>query len=471
MRIPFRHFIRRDSETCMKAAQIRTARHEPGRKIRQGIGQLSLVEHALCPLDARRNSNAPLLHESVYHFTDRSGHRRKARVRVTCPLGLTPVDEFYLWGLLALTLSQPKPTAEFHATPHYCLRQLGVIDQHTRRGGRQYEQFAKSLERLSAVTYQSDGFYDPIRREHCRVAFGFLSYGLPLLDDSSRAWRIHWDTLFFKMASALGGHLRFDLEVFRQLDPASRRMFLFLGKLFRREQTHRLDLRYVGVQVLGFAASLANRDLKVKVSRCIRRLIEVGVIANSTNSNPAINRRADGGTTVHLQRGDYFSRKHGQGRRNAVVESPLAELMRTMGLDEAAVVRMLKRFPTGLLQQWLDITLAARERFGAKFFRKSAAAYFVDNVQKAAQGTRTPPDWWNELHRHERRVAANCDAKRGNQDSTVSSIENLTDVVFRQFTAAGQSDSVARENASRFVDACKRRKKTADIPRLLKLLA
>ena len=137
----------------MKPAPKRAAVHNRRRIIRQGIGQLSLVEHALCPLDSRSISNVALFHESYYHFTDRSGHRRKARVRVTCPLGLTPVDEFYLWGLLSLTLSQAESTPEFHATPHYCLRQLGVIDQHARRGGRQYEQFAKSLERLAAVTY------------------------------------------------------------------------------------------------------------------------------------------------------------------------------------------------------------------------------------------------------------------------------------------------------------------------------
>ena len=99
---------------------------------------------------------------------------------MTCPLGLTAHDEFYLWGLLALTFSQPEPESEFHATPHYCLRQLGVIDQHDRRGGRQYRQFSTALERLSAVRYQNQAFYDPVRAEHRRVSFGLFSYSLPL---------------------------------------------------------------------------------------------------------------------------------------------------------------------------------------------------------------------------------------------------------------------------------------------------
>jgi len=94
----------------MSAHAKRLAVYDRGRISRQGIGQLSLVEHALCPLDGRHTSNAALLQECHYQFTDRTGRRRKARVRVTCPLGLTAADEFYLWGLLSLSLSQPLAT-------------------------------------------------------------------------------------------------------------------------------------------------------------------------------------------------------------------------------------------------------------------------------------------------------------------------------------------------------------------------
>src|SRR5262245_1095395 len=87
----------------------------------QGAGQLSLIEHALCPLALRPVTEGGRIHETQYAYTDRSSQRRLARVRVICPLGLFPGDEFYLWGLLALTLSQVKPGSEFHATPHYCL--------------------------------------------------------------------------------------------------------------------------------------------------------------------------------------------------------------------------------------------------------------------------------------------------------------------------------------------------------------
>ena len=70
-------------------------------------------------------------------------------MRVSCPGGLTAEDEFYLWGLLSLTLSQPQPVPNLIATRHYCLRQLGKIDSR-RRGGRQYRQLAESLDSLDA---------------------------------------------------------------------------------------------------------------------------------------------------------------------------------------------------------------------------------------------------------------------------------------------------------------------------------
>lgn len=247
-----------------------------------GMGQLSLVEHALCPLDSGHSLRPRLVHECEYRYSDKRGSRRTARVRVTCPLGLSAQDEFYLWGLLALTFSQPAPQVEFHATPHYCLKQLGVIDAGGRRGGRQYRQFAAALERLAAVRYQNHAFYDPVRAEHRRVSFGLFSYSLPLSTESSRAWRIVWDPLLFELVSAIGGHLRFDLNVYRELDPASRRLFLLLGKMFRRSTRPAVfDLRHLAVQVLGFAPTVATRDLKSKVGRCIRRLADREVVRQS----------------------------------------------------------------------------------------------------------------------------------------------------------------------------------------------
>jgi hypothetical protein len=214
-------------ETFVAKAQ---SKKTPARWRSTGHGQLTLVEHALCPLDPEASLTENLIHTAEYHFTDSSRHQQTARARVFCPLGLSASDELFLWGLLSLTLSQPEPEIELHATPHYCLRQLGLIDQHARRGGRQYQQFADSLARLGAVVYQNDRFYDPIRGEHRSVSFGFLSYSLPLDPASSRAWRIAWNGLFFELVQAAAGSFRFDLHTYRELDPASRRLFLLLSR-------------------------------------------------------------------------------------------------------------------------------------------------------------------------------------------------------------------------------------------------
>ena len=80
-----------------------------------------------------------------------------------CPLGLSPQDELFLWGLLALTLADESSAGELHATRHYMLRNLGVIDPATRRGGRQYASFTQAIDRIAAVQYFNDSFYDPIR--------------------------------------------------------------------------------------------------------------------------------------------------------------------------------------------------------------------------------------------------------------------------------------------------------------------
>jgi len=54
------------------------------------------------------------------------------------------------------------------------------VDANVRRGGRQYQQFAAAIERLSWVKYGCDAFYDPVRAEHCQLRFSLLSYRLPL---------------------------------------------------------------------------------------------------------------------------------------------------------------------------------------------------------------------------------------------------------------------------------------------------
>jgi len=459
-----------------------TRSQKPRRRQPAGIGQLSIVEHALCPLDPGQSLRESLVHECQYDYTDPAGARRNAQVRVSCPLGLSPQDEFYLWGLLALTFSQPQPDQELHATPHYCLRQLGVIDQRARRGGRQYRQFAAALERLSEVRYRNEAFYDPIRAEHRRVSFGLLSYSLPLADESSRAWRIAWDPLFFELVSPIGGHLRFDLETYRELDPASRRLFLLLSKMFsRRAKTAVFDLHQLGVQVLGFAPTVATRNLKVKLNQCIKRLMERDIISPD-QAEDRYERRRDGSVSVRLDRGRHFQRRRKQGEPTVVLESPLFEPLRAIGVDAVAIPTVITKYPGRLIREWVDITLAAKERFGPEFFKRSPAAYLMDNLRNAAQGRRTPPDWWHDVRRAEQRrrskggaaKAAAAISSAGRSMVPTALPAALTAALQAQFEAAGQSPKIAKRNAQRFARQYWRKvesSETDSIERLLQLLA
>ncbi|MBW3596839.1 MAG: hypothetical protein KY475_06130, partial [Planctomycetes bacterium] len=244
-----------------------------------GVTQLSLVEHALCPLDPHVSNQPGFVHHASYFFSDKSRNRKKASVRVVCPDGLLASDEFYLWGLLAVTLNQTESGGELFATPHYCLRQLGCIEHATDKGGRNYVVFREAVERLAAVSYQNDCFYDPVRGEHRRVGFGFLSYSLPLDTASSRAWRFAWDPIFFEFCQAVGSALSFDLATYRQLDRASRRLYLLLKKVFwRHDLSPAFDLRHLAVNVLGFSDTLETWKLKQKVVRCVQVLLDAGIL-------------------------------------------------------------------------------------------------------------------------------------------------------------------------------------------------
>lgn len=372
---------------------------ESRKQTRTGISQLSLVEHALCPLDSRTSLIKNQTYSAAYYYYTASEGRKQANARIVCPLGLSATDEIYLWGLLALTLQQPVVDPELVATPHWCLRKLGLIGTANRKGGRQYEQFFQAIRRLSTVKYLNDSFYDPIRKEHRRVSFGFLSYSLPTNLASPRAWSFAWDPIFFKMVQAVAGSLRFDLGVYRDLDPASRRLFLFLSKvLTRREHIKAIQLEHLAVNLLGFSSQLETANMKSKVTKCLKKLLAEKIL-----SDAEVYKTSPGKFFVRLSRGPYFDRQTPRCTVISPENSPMFDSLLTIGFDEPAAARLIKRFPRRVLSEWIDITQAAMEHFGNSHFRKSPMAYLVDSVTKAAAGNRTAPDWWHDMRRTENR--------------------------------------------------------------------
>ncbi|MGE3239515.1 MAG: hypothetical protein AB7G28_01180 [Pirellulales bacterium] len=374
----------------------------------RGLGQLTLVEHALCPLSTTTSPSVPMAQQGTFKFVDTAGNRQIATTSLTAPFGLRPSDELFLWGMLGLTFAQPEPSLEFCATPHFVLKQLGCINTHSDRGGSAYRMFRSALRRLSAVNYWCSAFYDPLRREHRETSFGFLSYSLPFDPASSRAWRILWDPIFFEYCRGAGGSLAFDMPVYRALDPAARRLYLFISKIFwRREWTHWLDLQSLAIDVLGFSPHVALRNLKQKVKRAVLRLAEHGIvnIPRHVATRDLFITREDGSCILRLRRGPSFRKNRSDAARESLAALSIYEPLRAIGLDDAAVGWVAKNFRHGLVQQWADVTLAAQERHGASFFKKSPQAYLIDNLREAAAGGRTPPDWWWAHKREEEQRA------------------------------------------------------------------
>ena len=434
-----------------------------------GRAQLTLVEHALCPLDPAVSLAEGLVHRSAFFYLDENRHQKTAQAKVVCPFGLSPVDEFYLWGLVALTLSQPEPSVEFYATPHFCLSQLRVITRPGGRGGKNYALFREAIARLATVTYINDRFYDPIRGEHRDVAFGFFSYSLPVDPGSSRAWRFVWDPIFFEFCQAARGSLVFDLDTYVSLDVATRRLFLLLKKIFwRNTHSPAFDLMHLGVNVLGFAGTIAPRDMKVKVARCVDRLIEARIVAPpgaGDGKGNLFEKKGVGSYSLKLGRGPYFESPPVVVSAGPA-QSPLREPLKAIGFDDASVGRILRKFKPQLIQVWADITLAAKEK-SPGFFRVGPEAYFMDNIEKAARGMRTPPDWWYEHRKEEDRreretkrsvlklspeANSTADDEKAFSEYLLgegrSAFAEILTRLTRDFTAAGQTPREAERNAA-----------------------
>ncbi len=246
------------------------------------------------------------------------------------------------------------------------------------------------------TSYLCDAFYDPIRGEHREVSFRFFSYSLPSGAASSRAWRITWDQTFLDLTRHGASHLRFDLELYRNLDPASRRMFLFASKIFhRRASLPQFDLRHLGVDMLGFSPHVATRDLRMKVLRCLKRLELANVVSHVIVTRVARNRY-----TVNASRGSHFRRAAGYGSATQQLQ-PVLETLVQLGFEPKAAHSLIRRYPARLLEEWADITHAKIERQGLRSFRRSPMAFLVDSVNKAHRGERTPPDWWHDVRKSE----------------------------------------------------------------------
>lgn len=369
---------------------------------REGVAQLSLLETALWPLQGGiRDSNQFV---TGFDFSTPAG-RKKATVTVRAPSGLQPVDELILWGLLGATLSFREADPVLLATPYWMLRHLGL-----ETGGSQYVELRESLLRLAFTSYQNDSFYNPETKEREVAAFQFLSVLLPTVGgvgetvDNERCWRIEWNPAFFRFCKATGGNLLFDMDVYRKLSPASRRLFLKLKDRFWRSKRVFMNVDDLTINGLGFAASRLLKKRKFDLKTCMSELLDHRIISlgrGQTAPEELFLKRGKGSYVVCFYEGEYFRQAPAErtlSQKNAILSDPLYEPLRRVGVDGPAIARILKKHKRGLIQRWLRVTDAAMHEKPRGFggFRVSPAAFLIDGVENQ----RTLPDW---MHEHEKR--------------------------------------------------------------------
>lgn len=369
---------------------------------REGIAQLSILETALWPLQGGRLPAHEF--QTTYTFKTAAG-QKSATVTVRSPLGLQSIDEYVLWGLLGATLSRPEAGPILLATPFWMLKHLGLAT-----GGSQYGELRDALLRLGTTSYQNSAFYNPESQERESVMFQFLSLLLPTVGgvgetvDNDRSWRIEWNPAFYRFCKATGGTLLFDLDLYRRLTPASRRLFLKLKDRFWRSKRVFLNVEDLTVNGLGFAADRPQRKRKYDLLACLRELLQHDVIElgrGETDARELLLKRGKGSYVVLLHEGEYFRRRESarvSAPKNAILEDPLYDPLRRIGVDGPGISRLLRHHSHHLIQRWVRITDAAMHEKPRDFpgFKASPAAFLIDGVQQK----RMPPDW---LYAHEKR--------------------------------------------------------------------
>lgn len=369
---------------------------------REGIAQLSLLETALWPLQG--GQIAAHAFETTYSFTGKTG-RATAHVTVRSALGLQPIDEYVLWGLLGATLSKADADAVLLATPYWMLKTLDLAT-----GGHQYGELRGSLLRLATTSYQNTAFFNPQTQEHEDVALQFLSFLLPTVNgkgqavDNDRCWRIEWNPAFLRFCRMTGGSLLFDLDLYKSLTPASRRLFLKLKDRFWRSKRVFFNVDDLTINGLGFSTARPLKKRKYDLTACIAELVEHGIIElgrGQTNPKDLFIKRAKGCYVVAFYEGDYFRRptsERSRRQQNAITEDPLYQPLHTIGLDTPAIRRLFAEHSRGNIARWVRITDAAMHDKPRGFpgFKVSPAAFLLDGITR----NRLPPDW---IYAHEKR--------------------------------------------------------------------
>jgi hypothetical protein len=190
----------------------------------------------------------------------------------------------------------------------------------------------------------------------------------------------------------------FDLELYRNLDHASRRLFLLLQKQFYRSQFSQwFDVRQLASQQLGFDETQPLKNLKQKVFGCIRKLQQHSVLAASEVPSKLVEKIEKGRYRIRFERGQRFSRSK-LSRWNAVLPAhrqAVASQLHRIGLEDKTIGWVFRSYKPKAITEWAEITIARMER--KLGFAKTPAAFLMHHLKEASAGKLTPPDWWLDL--------------------------------------------------------------------------
>jgi hypothetical protein len=183
-----------------------------------------------------------------------------------------------------------------------------------------------------------------------------------------------------------------------------------------------------------------------------------------TDPKAIFTKSGKGQHTVRFHVGPHFRTSRAASLPCRPGDSPLYDPLHTIGLEDPTIRHVLRIYDPRLVAECADMTLAARERFGEKFFKVGPQAYFIDNLKAQAARTRTPPDWWRDLRKEEERRKWQADREEPKtavmgfdaafdaylQTEAREAFQRVTDRVFHDLTSGGQSESEAQANARYF---------------------
>ena len=182
----------------------------------------------------------------------------------------------------------------------------------------------------------------------------------------------------------------------------------FQPMFWRNDHSPAFELRQLGVNTLGFAETLATKEIKQKLVRVAQTLLDHEIIAlpaEVASVRGLFTKRAKGVHVVQFPRGVYFERVT-QPVTFSADESPPVEPLEKIGFDRATIRRLIVgEFPPRLIAEWSDITPPEIERWIMgrlrPSFRRCSASNRLPLRRTFAAGHRETcrRGWWPSMRR------------------------------------------------------------------------